>query len=684
MESMEKIKSFLIRRRLAVLLGTLILVGSVASLFYPGMQGLLGMADPSATKAATPIAGLSGAQYGDFVIFGKYEQDNILSNGKEPITWRVMKVRDGQALLISDKNLDCRLYDVHTLSNKYWGNCDLRTWLNDSFVKTAFTVEEESGVVLTTVVNSPNPTYGTGGGGTTNDKVFLFSLSESETFFPTDASRISLTTPYARARGAGIGTGTWWLRSPGYSEGSAAFVTNEGSDARWENQDNMFAVRPAIWLNLTSPGMLLKGEPAPSPTPGLSDAKAGDTVLFGRYQQQSYSKGGTEMISWRVLEVKGLHALLISDKNLNCQPYNYFARSATWESSTLRTWLNKDFMNEAFNRSEAGSVVQTWIENPDNPTYGTEGGNTTYDKVFLLSFAEANRFFPTDESRIGLDTFYADTRLTAGRFAYRQWWLRSIGSSQYNALFVDLKGSIDAIGASMHIVYRYVRPVIWLDLTAKDTAVLVNPNPTPTLAPAKAGDTVTFGRYEQDADAANGTEPVSWRILEVSGEKALLISDMNLDSKVYSPYMNATTWAQCSLRTWLNGSFMIAAFSTKEASCIVQTVITNPDSPTFGTPGGAETSDKVFLLSYAEAGKYFPTDESRIGRNSAYALAQKASTTHWWLRSPGFDHSWALYVGLDGRIDVNGKPARSSGIAVRPAIWVNLESGGFRPSTEGG
>ena len=191
---------------------------------------------------------------GDSIIFGTYEQDNNASNGKEGIEWIVLAREDEKALLISKYALDCRKYN-----DKYyfvtWETCSLRSWLNDAFVKTAFTEKERSRIPTVTIKNDANPKYKTEGGRDTRDQIFLLSIEEADQYFSTDKERICGLTEYAKAQGAyGSSQGKcwWWLRSPGNISLYAAIVNNVGS-VRSSGTDITYgndAVRPALWINM--------------------------------------------------------------------------------------------------------------------------------------------------------------------------------------------------------------------------------------------------------------------------------------------------------------------------------------------------------------------------------------------------------------------------------------------------
>lgn len=127
------------------------------------------------------------------------------------------------------------------------------------------------------------------------------------------------------------------------------------------------------------------------------DAKfaVGNYVSFGTYPQTKAGNDATP-IEWLVLARDGNKALLISRYGLDAQPYNKDNTSVTWETCTLRTWLNGMFYNKAFSSAEQAAILTTNVDNSKSQCYSgwnTSGGNNTQDKVFLLSYAEASKYF---------------------------------------------------------------------------------------------------------------------------------------------------------------------------------------------------------------------------------------------------------------------------------------------------
>ncbi len=198
------------------------------------------------------------------------------------------------------------------------------------------------------------------------------------------------------------------------------------------------------------------------------------------------------------------------------------------------------------------------------------------------------------------------------------------------------------------------------------------------------GNYVTFGTYPQTA-SGNDSTPIEWLVLARDGQKALLISQYALDCHPYNTGWTSVTWETCTLRTWLNGTFLNKAFTAREQTAIVLTKVDNGAGQGYSgwnTSGGKDTEDRVFLLSYAEAWGYFKSDSALECKPTEYAVAQGApynaynGNCKWWLRSSGRDSSSACNVNSYGA-RYNYDIVDDGYTAVRPALWVNLESGIF-------
>lgn len=196
---------------------------------------------------------------------------------------------------------------------------------------------------------------------------------------------------------------------------------------------------------------------------------------------------------------------------------------------------------------------------------------------------------------------------------------------------------------------------------------------------AAVGDKIIFGTYEQDNDTSNGAEDIEWLVLAKENNKLLVISDKALDCQKYNSTSGLTTWAECSLRHWLNDSFFNAAFSKEERALIQSTTVSADRNPAYGTDPGNATTDKVFLLSINEAEKYFSDDQVRVCAPTAYAKADRehlyttSTVCSWWLRSPGINHNYAASVGTGGSVNYYGRNVPYDPVCVRPALWISIE-----------
>ncbi len=146
--------------------------------------------------------------------------------------------------------------------------------------------------------------------------------------------------------------------------------------------------------------------PTPTPVPagkGAANWRGGDWtnrddilpykneegyIVFGAYEQDGDESNGPEPIEWEILEENGNGIFLVSRYVLDYQPYNREDTNVTWENCTLRGWLNDEFLNKAFTEREQARIRVTEVANPDNPLYGIPGGNSTRDRIFLLSAEE--------------------------------------------------------------------------------------------------------------------------------------------------------------------------------------------------------------------------------------------------------------------------------------------------------
>lgn len=203
----------------------------------------------------------------------------------------------------------------------------------------------------------------------------------------------------------------------------------------------------------------------------IKEANIDDIIYYGSYEQDNDISNGKEDIEWRVLAKENNRILVISDKALDCQPYNEIYDVVTWKTCTLRKWLNDDFFNSAFTDAEKMYIPTVTVSADKNPKYSTYSGKNTEDKIFLLSTKEADKYFVYDEERKCIPTDYAiaqgvytsDDPTICG-VSTCWWWLRSPGSNQTCATLVYANGVFSEHGYDVSRSCSAVRPAMWITI----------------------------------------------------------------------------------------------------------------------------------------------------------------------------------------------------------------------------
>ena len=151
---------------------------------------------------------------GDIIKFGDYPQDNY--GGESPIEWLVLDVKNDEAFLISHCGLDIKKYnDSNSTSLTSWENSDLREWLNNDFIKSAFSEQEAKRIKVSDLKNNDS-SYNISGNDT-KDRIFCLSVTEAEQYFTNNKDRICKPTDHALKKGASSRNNGcfWWLRTLG-------------------------------------------------------------------------------------------------------------------------------------------------------------------------------------------------------------------------------------------------------------------------------------------------------------------------------------------------------------------------------------------------------------------------------------------------------------------------------------
>ena len=485
----------------------------------------------AAENISNPRIEEDGTVTWDTVEFGTYPQ-SIKYFKTEPIKWRILSVNEdgSDAFVIADKCLDSKSYapnppdfvideSGYHVANNTWDKCILRSWLNHDFLDEAFTAEEKSAIKPTDVdfesgYDTVEDYISSETGDNTEiskDYVFVLSMDEvtnkdygfDEDYSKEDPARVSRITDYARFNGGSVGyrrkegyvNGEWILRSPRIREDSILAV--RGNIVGYPSYISLdCSVRPAMHINLNSlyvnpAGEIDSEENVYDINDGYSNPRkqngvvTWDCVYLGSYKQTAVYE--EEPIKWRVLSVNkdGTDALLLSDKLLDHVLYHddFEETYIRWEKCFARKWLNSEFLAKAFTEEEQAVINDHLVEADQNLVTLRRNENSTIDKVFYLSMAEAVNYkygfceeyedpdkkVKDYETRIAYTTDYAWMMGTACQPNKRNWYwdLRTVGL--YDHLNAGVHPSGDVLyggGNSKGSGYMSCRPAICVNLNS--------------------------------------------------------------------------------------------------------------------------------------------------------------------------------------------------------------------------
>lgn len=413
---------------------------------------------------------------------------------------------------------------------------------------------------------------------------------------------------------------------------------------------------------------------------GLTGEGKRDTIVLGSYEleyaiesNKEYPKTEKMPLEWDVLEYSadGTKALVIS-KYIICHRV-FDGSELIWETADLRKWLNSDFYKNAFTEKEQEVIRITDVKHEDDFLKG----NDTKDRIFLLSVNDAEKYFSNDIDRLA---YYYDRVIG-------DWWLREDNRSEdyYSSWdeedwdeeywpdahpIVSEDGQVVSDDAEVDMNFIGVRPSFWINLTdeivkANDLSILKDTDPEVERAYVVLGST--------------GSEktPLEWEILDYDekNKKVLLMSRYRLEKLQYNSSTKKNTWADSSLRKYLNGEFIDTSFSDIERTLISQVTVNNETKQ--GTKQKA-TKDKVYILSYAEYLKYFPVPYFAEGKTDDYTyfydwlnMGKDNDSAGIWLRSYDEENKEIMAVDGYGTI-IEGDKADDKNW-VRPVIWLSLK-----------
>ncbi len=435
-------------------------------------------------------------------------------------------------------------------------------------------------------------------------------------------------------------------------------------------------------------------------------------IYFGLYPNKDNKD---ELIEWDILEEKDGNALIITHNIIDSIIYDKQHRD--YEKSDIRSWLNNDFYNKAFNNDQKEKIIMTTIgyEFHDHHEIFPEYKKVE-DNIFLLQTDEVKK--------------YRDLLFESSRWDESSWWLLK-GYKDYYAISNSRDKDHRVIDSVWYNSEKYgVRPACWINLSYKEkktttvakankpsvekakkdastkasstkttTTAKVATKPTPVISAKsyeRKDNKIYFGSFFKTNDKTK--EPIEWDILEEKNGMALIITHNVIfaapfhatphkkevkklfkspNTIYYNSYIcveYANNYVESSIHKWLYKGFCDVAFNDLEKSIIQLTLVDNSKATT-NCPNDEytcyNTNDTIFLLSYVEASKYLANGKIGKANGTPYAKSKGYDENHaaWWLRSPNYT-SGDVSVVVGNQLDF--QYVGSTQVGVRPACWIKL------------
>lgn len=175
-------------------------------------------------------------------------------------------------------------------------------------------------------------------------------------------------------------------------------------------------------------------------------------------------------------------------------------------------------------------------------------------------------------------------------------------------------------------VYSAYSANLYVTLERKNTNTLTAND----FSKAKVGDIIIFGSYEQNNNKKDGKEPIEWIVLSNDGDSLYVLSKYALDCVSYLNDYYGTTWETSYIRSWLKYTFYPSAFEATEKERILDTSLINGDNKLYGTDGGNDTVDKVFLPSLSDmTNPEYGFWSEKTSENTDYMINRRCSPTEY-------------------------------------------------------
>jgi len=184
----------------------------------------------------------------------------------------------------------------------------------------------------------------------------------------------------------------------------------------------------------------------------------GDIISFGKYE-------------WRVLDIQDDKILIITGEVIERRPYHNVLMDITWADCDMRKYLNDEFY-DSFTDHEKSRILTVTNKTPDNPWFGTKGGEDTIDSIFNLTIEDVVCKYFGDSSALLYNRGKSQTywfqkkdennfrRIAKYKGVVEKWHLRTPGKYQNRVACVGADGDNPYMSGSAHITGNPVKSFI--------------------------------------------------------------------------------------------------------------------------------------------------------------------------------------------------------------------------------
>ena len=339
-----------------------------------------------------------------------------------------------------------------------------------------------------------------------------------------------------------------------------------------------------------------------------------------------------EPLEWRVLDPSA--GLVLCETVIDSQAYQnvvrydddkyeyYIGRTNTlannYPESSIRSWLNDDFYNTAFNSAQKNKLITTKV---DNSSYSSDYPGlkalTTYDPIFLLSYSEAQNSsygLSSESSRKAISSDYAKCQgVRQDSSGFSEWWLRSAREASPAVCLVYYDGKIGSnIFGFVHNTSTGVRPACKLTDLTSDASQLIY-TVTATADPAEGGTVTGSGSYTE-------------------GQTATLTATAN-SGYIFSGWYRGSfkVSKNISYSFTVTGNLTYTAKFSKLSKSYTVTATADPAEGGTVTGGGRYTEEKTAILNATpNSGYHFSgwyKDGAKVSSSKIYTFTVTDSVT---------------------------------------------------------